>query len=81
MSSGMLVGEIMSPNVIRLADMMARPVLSVPADTPVEEVIALFVNRGLHPIPVVTDGRLVGVVGRADILRVLLDSQPGKGTA
>lgn len=65
---------------LKVADMMARPVLSVSADTPVEEVIALFVNRGLHPLPVVTDGRLVGIVGRADILRVLLDSQPRDAT-
>ncbi len=64
-------------NRLTVADMMVRPVLSVSADTPVEEVVALFVNRGLHPLPVVADGRLVGIVGRADLLRVLLEPVGG----
>lgn len=65
-------------NGLTVADMMVRPVLSVSADTPVEEVVALFVNRGLHPLPVVADGgRLVGIVGRADLLRLFLESAEG----
>lgn len=63
---------------LRVGDMMIRQVLFVSEDTAVEEVVALFVNRGLHPLPVVVDGRLVGIVGRADVLRFLLE-EPAMG--
>ncbi len=71
-----LAAKAASLRSLRVADMMMRPVVTVAEATPVEEVAALFVNRGLHPLPVVRDGRLVGLVGRADVLRVLL--QPEK---
>jgi CBS domain-containing protein len=51
---------------------MAREVVSVREDATVIEVAALMANRGVHPIPVIRDGRLVGVIGRADVMRVLL---------
>ncbi len=51
---------------------MARQVISVSEATTAMEVAALMANRGVHPIPVVRDGRLLGVVGRADVVRALL---------
>jgi len=51
---------------------MARRVVSVDEDSDVIEVAAIMANRGVHPIPVVRDGRLLGVIGRADVVRVLL---------
>ena len=51
---------------------MARRVISVGEDADVIEVAGLMANRGVHPIPVLRDGRLVGIVSRADVVRVLL---------
>jgi CBS domain-containing protein len=67
-----LAAKAASLRGLRVADMMMRQVVTVTEATPLEEVVALFVNRGLHPLPVVRDGRLVGLVGRADVLRALL---------
>lgn len=67
-----LAAKAASWRSVRVADMMMKQVVTVAEATPVEEVVALFVNRGLHPLPVVRDGRLVGLVGRADVLRALL---------
>jgi CBS domain-containing protein len=46
---------------------MARRVVTVGEDATVMDVAATMANRGVHPIPVVPDGRLVGLVGRADV--------------
>lgn len=54
------VGEVMTPN----------PTTVSPA-TPVNEVAALMVDRNFHTLPVVRDGRLVGVVGKEDLLRTV----------
>ena len=53
-------------------DVMNRRVVSVDEAATVIEVGALMANRGVHPIPVMRDGRLLGVVGRADVARALL---------
>jgi CBS-domain-containing membrane protein len=51
---------------------MSRRLVSVVEDESVMEVAALMANRGVHPILVLRDGRLVGVIGRADVARLLV---------
>jgi CBS domain-containing protein len=46
--------------------------VAVTSDTDIERVAALMVEENYHTLPVVDDGRLVGVVGKEDILRTLL---------
>ena len=56
----------------RLArDVMTHPAVTVAEDTPVGEVAALLEQRGLARVPVLRAGRLVGMVGRSDLLRAL----------
>jgi CBS domain-containing protein len=52
---------------------MARRVVSVDESATVMEVAALMANKGVHPIPVLRGDKLLGVVGRADVVRALLD--------
>ena len=66
-------------------DVMSRPVISVPPGTPVEEIAHMMAERQIKRIPVVEDGRLVGIVSRGDVLRAayerelaLEDSQNGR---
>ncbi|MFC1488356.1 CBS domain-containing protein [Thermodesulfobacteriota bacterium] len=51
--------------------MTPRPV-SVKPDTDIEEVATLMVDKNFHTIPVVDEGKLVGIVGKEDVLRTLL---------
>jgi CBS domain-containing protein len=66
----------------RVGMVMARPVITVTPETPVEEAAAVMSNRGRHPLPVVEGGRIVGVISRSDIIRALLalrDLSPAPG--
>jgi CBS domain-containing protein len=47
---------------------MSRNVKTVQEDTPVDEIIRLLETHHLIRVPVVKDGKLVGVVARRDIL-------------
>ena len=58
-------------NIVAQA-MTADPV-TVSPDTSLEEIASLMVDRKLHTLPVVENGKLVGVVGKEDILRTLLN--------
>lgn len=58
---------------LQVRDIMAPRPLCVRPDDPLSSVVGLMVNRGIHPIPVVDNGRhLVGLVGRADVLGAIL---------
>ena len=55
------VGHAMTPN----------PTTAQP-DTDIEEVATLMVDKNFHTIPVLEEGKLVGIVGKEDILRTLV---------
>ncbi len=52
-------------------ELMTSPVQTVPPDMDVADLATLMVERGINPVPVVEDGRLVGIVSRTDLLRVI----------
>jgi len=51
--------------------MTADPVFVDP-ETSIQKVAALMVDKNFHTLPVVEDGKLVGIVGKKDILKTLL---------
>jgi FOG: CBS domain len=53
-------------------DVMTRQVLCVSPDQPLAEVASLMANKDVERVPVVREGRLVGFLSRADIVRKLL---------
>jgi CBS domain-containing protein len=46
--------------------------ITVEPDTSLEDIATLMVNKNIHTLPVVSHGKLVGIVGKEDILRTLL---------
>jgi len=58
-----------------VADMMTPDPVTVEADDPVRKAGRLIAETGHNRLPVVEDGRLVGVVTRADVLRALATSE------
>lgn len=49
--------------------LMTSPALSVSPDTPLRDVAALLTEHGISGLPVVSHGRVVGVVSQSDIVR------------
>jgi CBS-domain-containing membrane protein len=52
-------------------DVMSEDVTTIGPDESGETLAALFVKSRANPIAVVEDGRLVGIVSRADLLRLM----------
>ncbi len=55
----------------RAEEVMTREVVTVTEDTPVGEIARLLEKRRIKRVPVVRDGRIVGIVSRANLLRGL----------
>ena len=53
------------------ADIMTAEVVTLGPDDTVEDLAELMVKRRLNPVPVVEKGVLVGVVSRADFIRMM----------
>jgi CBS domain-containing protein len=54
---------------------MSEPVLTVTPETPVREAARLLRERKIGALPVVEDGRLVGVISTSDILEAFVEEQ------
>ncbi len=52
-------------------DIMTQKVVTVSEETPVGDIVDLFTKHGIKRVPVVRDGKLVGIVARSDIIRAL----------
>ncbi len=51
---------------------MVKKVTSVTPDTPVSEIASLMVEKHFHTIPVVEGKKIVGIIGKEDILKTLI---------
>jgi len=56
----------------KVGDVMARGVVSAGENTSLGRIAALMIERHIKRVPIVRDGRLVGMVSRSDLLRGIL---------
>ena len=52
-------------------DIMSAPVKTVAPESTLEEIATLMAENNIHSIPVVAEGKLVGIVGKKDIVRAV----------
>ena len=61
-----------------IRDVMTADAVSVSEDTPVDEVAALMLDQMVRRVPVVSGGRVTGIVSASDIIQVFLNlHEPG----
>jgi CBS domain-containing protein len=68
--------EYVSAHARKVIDVMTRSVVTAGEDTPLGELVDRMEQHKIKRIPVVRDGKLVGVVSRADLLEALLSREP-----
>jgi CBS domain-containing protein len=62
-----------SSPVAPVAHFMSTDVLTIDADAPVSEVASVFLRHPVRRLPVLRDGRLVGIVSRGDMVAIVRD--------
>ncbi len=60
----------------KVSDVMTRQVVSVTEDTPLAAIAGILEKHHIKRVPVVREGKLVGIVSRADLVRALLLGRP-----
>jgi CBS domain-containing protein len=75
-----LVREVVAtgrdPTATRLADIAEPPNHTLDAEMDLDEAFRVLEDRDLERVPVVDDGRLVGVIARAVVQRRLAEDEP-----
>jgi len=56
----------------KVEDVMSRNPITVEVETPVETVLELMERRKVKRLPVVGNGKVVGIVSRADLLQAIM---------
>jgi CBS domain-containing protein len=69
-SGGTVAGDELHSR--RVEELMTRDPVTIAADTPVEAIVELMHRHNVKRLPVVTQGKVVGIVSRANLLLALL---------
>lgn len=78
--AGRLVGMITEHDLLNFAfdghaeeatvgEAMSRKIVSFPPETPMQDLVHTCVNQRIRRVPIVKDGKVVGIVSRRDVLR------------
>jgi CBS domain-containing protein len=81
-STNQLAGDYIKSHSGKVKDVMTRDVISVTDTTPVADIAVLLETNRIKRVPVLRDGKLVGIVSRANLVRALAMTidEPAGGT-
>ncbi|KRB15392.1 hypothetical protein ASD99_11090 [Mesorhizobium sp. Root695] len=71
LSRSQLAQEYAQEHGREVEHVMSRDVASVGPDAPVSEIVDLMEKRGIKRLPVVSDGKVIGIVSRSNLLSAL----------
>ena len=66
-----IVEPFMDPRIVKAKDIMSKPVVTISPDVTIEEASTLMVKNRIKKLPVVKDGRLLGIVSATDLIRAV----------
>lgn len=69
---GKTTKEVQKITAIKASQTMTRDLVTVGPETGLDEIASIMVNKSIHTIPVVEGNRLVGIIGKRDILKTLV---------
>ena len=58
---------------VKIKDVMSRKVITVDSDTPIEEAARIMADKKIGGVPVVHEGKVVGIITETDLFKVLLE--------
>jgi CBS-domain-containing membrane protein len=66
--------EVRKMAAVKVSEAMTPDPITVDPETSLEDVATLMVKHNIHTLPVFYQSRLVGIIGKEDILRTLMPS-------
>jgi CBS-domain-containing membrane protein len=67
--------EVQKIAAVTVEQAMTPNPITVEPETTLTELATLMVNKNIHTLPVVDKGKLVGIIGKEDVLRTLIPTE------
>ena len=64
--------EIQRLNATTVEDLYTKKPITVDEKTPIDEIATLMTEKNIHTLPVMDGKRMVGIIGKADLIRTLV---------
>jgi len=71
-SSKNIEKEIKQISATTVSDLFTREVVTVDEKTPIDEIATIMTRKKIYTIPVMDGERLVGIVGKGDVIRTFI---------
>ena len=68
---GRLADEYVHSHGRKVEEVMTRNVIAVPSSAPLQDVVRIMERRHIKRVPVVDNGKIVGIVSRANLVQAL----------
>ena len=69
-----VVGAGLDPKSARVAEVMTKELVTLTPSSTVEQAMEIFTDRRCRHLPVLEDGRIIGVISIGDVTRWTVDS-------
>lgn len=79
-SSKQLEKQVRKIAALTVGDAMTQRPVTVGPNTSIETVASLMVDNNFHTLPVVENNKLIGVIGKEDVLRTLVSNSSREDT-
>lgn len=76
LAPGRAAHDYIRTHALKVREVMTDEVVSISPDAPLTDVVQIMESQQVKRLPVLADGRLVGIVSRADLLRALTHLLP-----
>jgi CBS domain-containing protein len=67
-----LAAEYVKSHSHKVSDVMTRQLITAAPDTPLDQIVELFEKNGIKRVPITKAGKLIGIVSRANFLKILV---------
>ncbi len=71
-SSALLEAEVKRIAASKVSDAMSTKLVTIAPDMTIDEIAALMVDKKFHTLPVTDKGKLLGIVGKKDVIKTLI---------
>jgi len=72
-----LAADYIKAHARKVSDVMTRNVITATPDTALHEIAALFEKHSIKRVPIVSNGQLVGIVSRANLVQAVASARSG----
>jgi CBS domain-containing protein len=66
-----LAAEYVKSHGLKISDVMTRSVVAAAPETPLHEIATLMEKNGIKRVPILENGKLVGIVSRANLIQAV----------